>query len=156
MRWRFKTLEQRLEEKYIPEPNSGCWIWLASGTPFGYGQIWIKNRLHFAHVYLYEKMFGPKPQGLELDHLCRIPCCVNPHHLELVTHRENILRGFNPIANNSRKDRCHLGHLFTPENTILRQDRVGRECRLCRRAINKRTYYRRKTRRSHELSIYRS
>jgi HNH endonuclease len=79
----------------IPEHRSDlgpCWLWTAA-TNYGYGVFRIDRRSIYAHRYAYELLVGPIPDGLQLDHLCRVPPCVNPTHLEPVTHRENILRG---------------------------------------------------------------
>ena len=68
---------------------SECWNWLASKSPLGYGCFDKRG----AHRVAYEALRGAVPVGLVLDHLCRNPGCVNPAHLEAVTHRENIRRG---------------------------------------------------------------
>lgn len=67
----------------------GCWIWQFNRNPKGYG-TW-NGRL--AHSLVYERLVGRVPAGLELDHICRVRPCVNPAHLEIVTHTENIRRG---------------------------------------------------------------
>lgn len=73
--------------------SSGCWIWNRKIRPDGYG---IKSTGKYtavrAHRWVYEQEVGLIPEGLELDHLCNNPPCVNPAHLEPVTHRENMLR----------------------------------------------------------------
>lgn len=70
-----------------------CWLW-TSTLRRGYGRFWIApGRFVPAHRFAYELLVGPIPEGLELDHLCRNPACVNPAHLDPVTHRENVRRG---------------------------------------------------------------
>ena len=81
-----------------------------------------------AHRVAYELTNGPIPDGLELDHLCRVRHCVNPSHIEAVTHRENTLRGTGPIPHRARQSHCKHGHEFTPENTY----RLPNGCRHCR------------------------
>jgi hypothetical protein len=70
-----------------------CWLWTGGLTATGYGQFHFHGRPRVAHKYLYEFERGPVPDGLELDHLCRVRNCVRPDHLEAVTHAENIRRG---------------------------------------------------------------
>lgn len=83
------TLEERIITKFEIAAN-GCWNWTAARTKLGYGKI--SPRL-LAHRAIYELSVGPISDGLELDHLCRNPSCVNPDHLEPVTHAENLRRG---------------------------------------------------------------
>ena len=77
----------RIEDRGYLTP---CWIWLGAKDPLGYGRF--RNRT-IAYRFSYEQVKGSIPDGLELDHLCRVPSCVNPDHLEPVTHHENLLRG---------------------------------------------------------------
>ena len=91
-----------------------------------------------AHRVAYELMRGPIPDGLTLDHLCRNVGCVNPDHLEPVTMKENILRGYSPAAQAARRDECAHGHAYTPENTY-RYANGSRRCRICQRAAQART-----------------
>ena len=83
----------RFELMYMPEPNSGCWLWLGSLPPPGYARINIKGKSIMAHRFAYKYYRGCIPTGLVIDHLCRMRSCVNPWHMEVVTNRENILRG---------------------------------------------------------------
>lgn len=71
---------------------AGCWLWTGCCWPSGYGRITRNGRRHVAHRYIYEMLVAKVPDGLELDHLCRNRGCVNPEHLEPVTHQENMRR----------------------------------------------------------------
>lgn len=108
-----------------------CWEWRA-GKSHGYGNFYLGTNIRNAraHRVAYESLVGPIPDGLVLDHLCRNPGCVNPHHLEPVSDRENILRGTSPSADFARRNDCDNGHEFTPENTAL-GPRGSRVCRIC-------------------------
>jgi len=72
-----------------------CWVWQWSTDLNGYGQLRPKEtrRIRQAHILFYERLHGPVPPGMQLDHLCRVPACVNPDHLEVVTNAENTRRG---------------------------------------------------------------
>lgn len=85
----------------------------------------------------WERINGPVPEGLVLDHFaCDNRACVRPDHMRPVTSRENTLRGDAPSAWNLAKTECNNGHEFTPENTY---ERGGiRHCRACRNAAQKR------------------
>lgn len=132
-----------------PEPNSGCWLWTASCFFNGYGQTSFGGRTGIrAHRVIYELLVGPIPTGLDLDHLCRVRCCVNPAHLEPVTRSVNLQRGDvgdQRIGDRQRaKTHCPAGHEYTPENTMHRADRPGRICRACGRARSACAYEKRK------------
>ena len=125
-------LEANIEAKIEPEPNTGCWLWTGTLNGRGYGLIKFDGRNIYAHRYVFERLVGPIPPGLELDHLCKVHCCVNPTHLEPTTHRENCLRGVSFSAINARKTTCHNGHPLSGDNLVqsaLR--RGGRTCRIC-------------------------
>ena len=114
-----------------------CLVWIAASTKNGYGRFWSGNGFVLAHRWLYERWVGPVPAGLEPDHLCRVPACVNPMHLEPVTHAENLARA--PITGgtiNAAKTHCPRGHEYTDENTQI--NRGKRNCRECRRITRRR------------------
>jgi hypothetical protein len=116
------------------EKTVGCWTWLGN-TKNGYGCILTPDgRQRKAHRVIYELLVGPVPADKVMDHLCRNKLCVNPAHLEVVTNKENVLRGIGRSAVNSRKTHCINGHKFTTENTRL-DSRGKRVCRACFREI---------------------
>jgi hypothetical protein len=85
-----------LEDFYIPEPNTGCWLFLGTlKRKQGYGVMFRKGngKECLAHRVFYEAFRGPIPDALSLDHLCRQRSCVNPSHLQPVTLGENQRRG---------------------------------------------------------------
>ena len=122
-----------LESKYIPEPNTGCWLWLTTLDRDGYGKINYRKRTLRAHRFIYERLRGPIPSNLELDHMCRVRCCVNPDHLEPVAGRENLRRGNSPSSAAARQTHCIHGHEFNFENTRIGNNYKGsfRQCRAC-------------------------
>jgi len=74
-----------------------CWVWQrAKGSRDGYGRKGVGRRVLLAHRVYFERVRGPIPKGLQLDHLCRVRACVNPDHLEPVTSKTNVRRGSGP------------------------------------------------------------
>jgi hypothetical protein len=130
----------------IPEhrPDLGpCWLWLSVKTENGYGRFKLNGKMVPAYRVAYELLAGPIPQGLTLDHLCRVPACVRPSHLEPVTTRENILRGVGVTARNAIKTHCANGHLFDEANTYI-DAKGARVCRTCIREAQRRYKARRR------------
>jgi HNH endonuclease len=137
--------DSRLEERFwsrICVAASGCWEWNGPRDEHNYGRISVGYFQHGAHRFVYQALVGPIPDGLQLDHLCRNPPCVNPAHLEPVTPRENLLRGDTIAAANAAKTHCPQGHPYSPENTRLASGK--RRCRRCESAAGARRYQRRK------------
>ncbi len=77
---------------YIVDPVTGCWVWQRSKDKDGYGRAHANGRGYRAHRVEYEKVHGPIPDGMQIDHLCLNKSCVNPAHLEVVTTVENTRR----------------------------------------------------------------
>lgn len=133
--------EKRVSTNYITEDHfwpkvcisESCWNWLGQKTYQGYGRLYDENGNEVrAHRWLYEHLYGQVPIELPLDHLCRNAACVNPLHLEVVTHGINVLRGVGPSALNARKTHCPRGHPYDLLNTYYNQ-RGKRYCRICSR-----------------------
>ena len=113
------------------EVTGFCWLWRSTTNKAGYGILKTQG-YHLAHRWVYETLVGKIPEGLALDHLCRIKRCVNPDHLEPVTKLENTLRAFDTI----RKPYCPKGHPYNEENTYLERRGTAtpaRRCRICKR-----------------------
>lgn len=81
-----------ITDKWMPEPNSGCWLWLGAEDENGYGRVVAGDgtrRIVKAHRRVYELLVGPIPEGMMLRHKCDTRCCVNPAHLEPGTVTDN-------------------------------------------------------------------
>lgn len=135
----------RFEQKYQPEPMSGCWLWMAAIDHDGYGSFAGGERVNGqckgmrAHRYAYELYRGPIPSGLVLDHLCKTRSCVNPFHLEAVTVKVNQNRsdcGAVCRERNRRITHCPQGHAYSPENTRISLNPKGQPTRFCRACHN--------------------
>jgi hypothetical protein len=123
------TLIERLERRI--RVDGSCWIW-TGGTSTGYGVVQAHGRSERAHRVLYELLVGQIPAGAHLHHECHKPSCVNPAHLRPVTpSAHTLLHGRNVI-------RCPAGHDYTEENTYVIPGTSQRQCRLCKRAADRR------------------
>ncbi len=127
----------RIWEMTMPLPECGCYIFMGALGGRGYGNISIPTgrspgKTCAVHKIAYEILVGPVPDGLELDHKCRVRSCWNPDHLEPVTPRVNKLRGVGITAKYARTTHCPQGHPYNDENTY-RDPTGARECRICRR-----------------------
>ncbi len=125
-------------DRYVVEDRgheTPCWIWQGYVDPNGYGQIGRNKR---AHRVVYEALCDPIPAGLELDHLCRVPTCVNPSHLEPVTRAENNRRSMSVSALNIRKTHCVNGHPLEGDNLYVHPASNSRRCKECHRVAERR------------------
>lgn len=86
---RYSSLIERLEGKYMPEPNSGCWLWDATMFDDGYGAIVIDGKRLKAHRVSFIAYKGDIPEGMKLLHKCDVRCCINPNHLRPGTQADN-------------------------------------------------------------------
>lgn len=107
-----------------------CWQWTAHVDAKGYGRVTIGGKPQLAHRAVYELYVGPIPDGMVIDHLCRNRSCCNPDHLEVVTERENFLRGESPGAIIAKTGLCPRGHSMD-DYSITNKAKGYRACRTC-------------------------
>lgn len=124
-----KNMQISTTRFYEGEP---CWEWQRGKDRDGYGFTTYNLRWVYAHCLSYEIFVEIIPSHLQIDHLCRNRCCINPAHLEAVTGRTNTLRGTSVAAENAQKTHCKRGHPFDDENTYTMSS-GGRSCRICTR-----------------------
>lgn len=131
------TAPERFWMKVQKTPT--CWNWTGQIEQSGYGLFYYDGKIRKAHrlAWAFSGLeLPPYVNGqLCLDHLCRNKRCVNPAHLELVTERENILRGISIVAKQARQTECKHGHPFNEENTYRLNG--GRLCRACNKVASK-------------------
>jgi hypothetical protein len=122
--------------KYVHvEPNTGCWLWAGYGDGRGYGFARSRGRNWRAHRLAWEILRGSIPVDMTIDHLCKVKCCVNPDHMEVVTAAENTLRADTFSGLNARKESCPSGHIYVGNNIKWYQGR--RYCRACHQKYNR-------------------
>ena len=131
----YESLSVRFERKYIPEPNSGCWLWeggihfTRGGGPYGA----IRNENGYkpaqlqAHQAAYQLYKGPIPDKFDIDHTCKNTLCVNPDHLQAITHQQHSQLTWDRI----KKGKCKRGHAMIAENTWTCKKTGRRQCLPC-------------------------
>lgn len=97
-------------------PIAGCWIWIGTLGNHEYGRCYVDGKRQSVHRTIYKLLVGPIPDGMEIDHLCRVRLCINPEHLEAVTGDENKRR----TKGHRFGDFCKRGHAMTGDNVMLR------------------------------------
>ena len=124
-------LPERIEAKIIPEPNSGCWLWLGGlrDKRDGYGGVGYDGKIWRTHKLVYTLLRHEVPPTTALDHKCRNRICCNPDHLEPVTWKENIHRGEGVAAGNRLKTHCRRGHPYEGSNLYVWNNQ--RYCVIC-------------------------
>ncbi len=122
------SAEQRIERR--SKRVEGCILWTGCRGASGYGSITFNAKTYTAHSFVWQLKYGPIPKGLQIDHLCRNRGCINTEHMELVTLKENVLRGIGITAINAKKTHCIYGHEFNTENTYITRQGF-RRCKIC-------------------------
>lgn len=115
--------------------STPCWLYAQQDgriTPHRYVSIGIQGKVYKWHRALYVLFVDAVPLDLECDHLCNIPACGNPSHIEITTHRRNTLRSSNPLALNAKKTHCPQGHEYSTDNLVDSAPNV-RACKTCAR-----------------------
>jgi hypothetical protein len=124
-----KDVFERFFSHVEAEPN-GCLLWIGYRGA-GYGRFGFEGRSRLAYHFLWERLFGPVPEGMTLDHLCRKRACVNPLHLEPVLHKINCERGDTGLHWRI-KTHCPAGHPYSGENLYISPN-GARHCWTCKK-----------------------
>lgn len=128
------------------EPMSGCWLWSGCADRAGYGKASYKGKSFLAHRMTFVLNGGTLIDGMDIDHKCKVRGCVNPDHLQQITHLENI--NMTTRNGNQFKTHCPKGHPYDGDNLVVRVRANGGINRLCRQCERKRSlagYYRSKS-----------
>lgn len=135
----------------LTKKQNNCLIWRGTKRSNGYGVTVFRGVQTTTHRVMYQLVHGCLPRGYEVDHICNVRDCVNPDHLQAVTHKQNMRRGL------ERRSTCKAGHLWTKENTYVATVkyrggvRKQRYCRTCR-AKHQKEFRKHKQRRAGEVA----
>lgn len=129
-----KEIVDNFHTRYIPEPNTGCWLWMGSLDGKKYGMLQINGKMKKTHRFSWEIAHGKIPKGIHVLHKCDTPTCCNPDHLFLGTNQDNVDDKMQKRRHwTFSKTHCSEGHELTPENTRIRKHDNSRCCRICER-----------------------
>jgi hypothetical protein len=125
------TVQSLLE---LTSPDGECLVWRSTTRSNGYGVTTFMGKQTTTHRVMYQLFHNCEvPTDMEIDHTCNNRACINPDHLEMVSHAENMRRGL------ERRTHCKAGHEWNEENTYLAVvtrkqggTRTQRYCRICR------------------------
>ena len=128
-------MHPRFARRVVLNPENGCLEWTLSKDTQGYGRIKYMGKRRIAHRISYEVHIGEIPEGMTVDHICFNIACVNPDHLQLLTHSENAKKQRSALS-----ETCARGHVFDAENTYIRPGYGNgkRHCRKCNAAASRR------------------
>jgi len=130
----------RFMSRVQPKPD-GCWLWIGGKFANGYGYFTLEGKGRRAHRVMYVWSRGELPEGLQIDHTCKVKLCVNPMHMEAVTLAENVRRSNGWGGIESRKTHCVNGHPLSGDNLGTRpygKGKLGRRCLICHRETYRR------------------
>lgn len=134
----------------VESDGTGCWLWTGRVRPNGYGSCSVRGEAN-AHRSAYAALVGPIPAGLTIDHLCRVRRCVNPAHMEPVTHLENVRRAA-AFVDRSVKEFCVRGHRVPDVGHLRLRDGRWR-CAECHRENSRSTAARARARREQPEAV---
>jgi hypothetical protein len=121
-----KDFLRKVFQRVSVDEKTGCLTATSGVRHTGYARIAIRKKSYSLHRVIWEALFGPIPPQMNLDHLCRNRACINPEHLEVVTPKENWIRGEAVTAKNARMTACSKGH-------PLPKTKLRRRCMICAR-----------------------
>lgn len=133
------TINERFVSRHIVN-EAGCWVWQGGLVKGGYAQLSINGSRQYAHRVAYEMYKGKIPDHLEIDHKCRVRNCVNPEHLEAVSHQENMKRSTAGKPNRV-KTHCPAGHPYSGQNLYIQPSNNSRICRICMKKSGRKFYW---------------
>lgn len=139
----FTKLPDLIIRQIFVNKVSGCWEWKGCCNDGGYGLVYwsVAKRQVRVHRLIYTLLKSEIPNGLSIDHLCRVRHCCNPDHLEAVSTKVNTLRGETLASRKSQQTHCIHGHPLEGENLYIHPKRGTR---LCKRCMNETSARRRK------------
>ena len=150
-----RPIAVRFAEKVLPPDENGCIIWNGTIASNGYGVMWVNQKNVGAHRIAVELSGRTLFPGCHVDHLCRVPLCVNPAHLEPVTPGENIRRGETFAAANVAKTHCPKGHPLEEGNLDSYAKKKGRRaCQICVRQRCREWHWRNREKRLAKMAEY--